>query len=240
MLLCATCVFAFSSCSKDDGSEDDIATPTLDQTSLTLYAGETATLTYSGGECTWSSDNPLIANVDSGVVTANYVGETIIRANDVSCMVTVKPLYTKYREPHLGWGDDVSTVQSSMNDYTLVSTSPLMMYLINDHSLYGYEFEDNKLTVSLIATVSLSEAAYLTKFVSERYIPIPNDDGITAYYTPDEKTFVLIESGSSVTCVIYIPIPTSSSRSVKEITDLKEFNMSQEMKQMINDFIKKQ
>ena len=48
----------------------------LNRTSLDLYCGETYRLGNSGN-CTWTSDNPLIASVEDGLVTANFIGTTL-------------------------------------------------------------------------------------------------------------------------------------------------------------------
>ena len=53
-----------TSCSKDDDGEPIPAT--LDKTSISLYVDETSTLTYSGENCNWSSDNTLVAGLANG------------------------------------------------------------------------------------------------------------------------------------------------------------------------------
>lgn len=85
------------------------------------------TLSYGGGECTWSSDQPLIAEVDNnGNVTANRVGITNIKANGDICKVTVNPNYTTYEEPYLKFGASMNEVKNAMSGYTLSSKQMLI------------------------------------------------------------------------------------------------------------------
>ncbi len=210
MLLCATMVLSFSSCSKDDEN----LVPTLNKTSLTLYVEETATLTYSGGKCTWSSDNSLIASVENGVVTAKRVGETIIRANDLYCKVTVKPRYTRYEEPYMGWGQSKSVVKSHISGYgyEIDESTTMLSYKVNSKTSYGYSFENGGLTISMILTTSLSEASYLIDFCTERYVGVTAlDDENYAFLTPDKKTMVLIQINTSYVGIAYSPYSSTKS-----------------------------
>ena len=87
------------------GEYTPVTSVKLDKTSITIYNGESTTLTttVSPSNATfpgvvWSSDNPKIASVDqNGVVTANIAGSTTIRATSkdkggpsASCEITVK------------------------------------------------------------------------------------------------------------------------------------------------------
>ncbi len=189
MLLLVTSVLALSSCSKDDEPKTP-SKPSLNKTSLALYAGESSRLTYNGA-CTWSSDDENIATVSYGVVTAKLVGQTNIRANSSICRVTVKPKYTKYIEPYIVWNNGTSEVENYMrkngfNSHT--SSQNTLTYKVDDKTGYGYEFKNNKLTMSTIVTVSLTEAYYFVDFCGERYIPATKlDDGEYAFLTTDKK-----------------------------------------------------
>ena len=68
MTLLLTAMFlTFSACSKDDEGNSG-----LSQKEVSLKVGQSIALSYDGGECTWNSDQPLIAEVDNnGKVTAN-------------------------------------------------------------------------------------------------------------------------------------------------------------------------
>ena len=113
----------------EDAAGDDAQTPdggetggplALDQSSITIPAGETARLTTTGGtgEVTWSSSNDNIATVEGGSVTGKAGGTVTITAasgeESVSCTVTVT-------------GDPwVSSANLSLNktDFTLYSDNP--------------------------------------------------------------------------------------------------------------------
>lgn len=92
----------------------------LDQTGITIPAGQTARLTATGGsgEIVWTSSNPEIATVDGGSVTGVAGGTVTVTATageeTVSCTVTITG------EP---W---VSPVKLSLNytDFTLRAGDP--------------------------------------------------------------------------------------------------------------------
>lgn len=210
-LLIFAALVNLTSCSKDD---DDKA-PTLNKTSITLYVDDTATLTYSGGNCTWSSDNELIASVKNGVITGEHVGTTTIHANKATCKVTVKPRYTNVFEPCLQWGANQSTIKQYMSGYTLLSSSSTsLLYAgngVNDIMGYAYSFENGKLSLSMLMA-SYYAASYVTDFLLERYAVIDVDqDSYTAYMiTPDFTTGIILIFDDSALEVGYIPIPEST------------------------------
>ena len=211
MLLCATFVFILPSCSNEE-DEPKVNVSTLNKNSLTMYTGETATLTYSGGTCTWSSDNELIASVSYGVVTAKRVGVTTIRANGNTCKVTVKPRVTKYQEPYIGWGDSMSKVKNSMNSYELLeASSNELIYKVDSNTAYGYLFENDKLETSILIVTSLSEASTLGEFCAERYIPATYVGDYTfAFLTVDKKTAVFVQIATKYIAVMYTSFETST------------------------------
>lgn len=79
------------------GETDDTDTiVSLSSTSISLYAGESKTLSISGTDSavTWSSSNTSVATVSSGKVTAKKQGTATITAKvdeqELTCSVTVK------------------------------------------------------------------------------------------------------------------------------------------------------
>lgn len=86
--------FVFISCKNDSVAVKSI---TLDQQTLTLYVGETETLTAvtdpEDAEVIWSSSDASIAQVEDGVVTAVAQGKAVITAKagkkQAQCEVTV-------------------------------------------------------------------------------------------------------------------------------------------------------
>ena len=166
LFLMAIISLAVISCGGD--SSDN--TPSLNKSSITLYVDETEILTYSGGDCSWWSDNDLIATVENGTVTGKHVGETIIHAKDKTCTVTVKAKYNSYTEPYMNWGASQSTIESFMSGYTLRSSSSTSLIYDGKGKVlsYGYTFESNALKASAFL-VSLYNTD-LVDFLTERYV----------------------------------------------------------------------
>lgn len=68
-----------------DGGSPQTLSLVLDQTTLTLQAGTTGSLSVTGGgeNCTWSSDNTAVAEVnENGLITAVAAGEAVISVTD--------------------------------------------------------------------------------------------------------------------------------------------------------------
>lgn len=201
------------SCSKND---DEIEKVTLDKTSITLYVDETSTLTYSGDQCIWSSDEPLIASVKDGVVKGEHIGTTTVYANDLACSVTVKPKYTSIFEPCIEWGVSQSVIQNYMSGYTLRSSDTRnLVYEGKGYVVaYDYIFESGKLSSCGFLT-NLSYSSSLTDFLLERYVVLDVDQSTYTVYmtTIDFKTAVGLQISSSGILVVYIPMPQQSTKS---------------------------
>lgn len=75
---------------------------TLNQSGLTINRGGRSTLTATGGTgtYTWSSSNPSVAQVNSGVVTALSDGTTVITVSSggtsASCSISVKTVWSDW------------------------------------------------------------------------------------------------------------------------------------------------
>ena len=231
LLLCIAMVLSFSSCSKDD---NDLK-PNLDKTEVTLYVEETASLTYSGGDCTWTSDNPLIASVEDGIITANHVGETFIHANDVNCKVTVKPHYTRYYEPYIAWGEGKEKVKQYMKNYEIEDDNNDRLAYRGEAPvlLYAYTFTNNKLKSSTFA-IDILESSYLVDYLIERYIPISNEEPVFVFMTPDKKTVVGLQIESSYALITYIPSNADAKSSAINIQ-----NIFSDINQAVGNNIKK-
>ena len=217
MLILATCI-GFSSCSEED--EPQIAK--LNKSTLTLYAGSSEKLSYTGGSCSWSSDAPLIASVNNnGVVEANRVGTTTIRANNANCRVTVKPQYTMYTEPRMNWNASMATVKSLMSGYNLSESSSSRLTYDGKGNVfaYTYSFENGKLSGSAMG-IYLSNADYIGNFIAERYVPVASDSNYVYFVSLDNKTMGAIGIESFVV-VAYMPRESSKSRN-NEISDIEK------------------
>lgn len=210
-----------TSCSKDDDGEPIPAT--LDKTSISLYVDETSTLTYSGENCNWSSDNTLVATVENGIVTAKHVGTTTIHANNLSCIVSVKPKYTMYDEPYMNWGANIAEVKKKMSGYTLASEKDDMLVYLGKGKVnaYLYRFDNNALQQSVMQ-ITLLNSINLTDFLLERYWPVDlseNGGSLKAYMgSVDLKTYVLCNVRTDGVLVMYVDsksLKTSSNTELK-------------------------
>ena len=167
LLLCAVMSLSLTACS-DDGN----GAQNLSQNELSLITGQSAKLIYNG-DCTWESDEPLIADVDNnGNVTANRVGETTIWANDESCKVKVSPKYNTYMEPCIDWGASESEVTNFMNGYENLGKNGNTLGFgdMDNEIVYMYMFENNSLTASVIGANFISKGEEITDFLLERYV----------------------------------------------------------------------
>lgn len=221
LLLMAIIGFSVMSCGGD--SSDN--TPSLNKTSITLYVDETEILTYSGGDCSWWSDNDLIATVDNGTVTGKHVGETIIHAKDKTCTVTVKAKYNSYTEPCMEWGASQSRIESLMSGYTLRSSSSTSLIYEGKGKVvaYGYSFESNALKASTFA-VSLYNTDLLD-FLTERYVVAKVEEESSSEYwvymaSVDEKMIVGLNVTKTGCIVVYMPV-SSSRGSATRNTDVE-------------------
>ena len=191
-----------SSCSKDD----DGPTPTLDKTNVTLNVGEKAWLSYSGGNCEWSTDNKYIASVKNGEVTAEHVGATIIHANELTCTVTVLPKNTTYYEPCYDWAARINDVKKYMSGYTIKGDTNTELVYAGKGKIIGYVYMfENGILKSSGFQVSLSNVVDLVDFLLERYVVIDADSNSNTYYlmSVDQKTIVVLNVSKSGGSVVY-------------------------------------
>lgn len=241
LVLAFAATLCFSSCSEDDKDE-----PSITPKSLSLTAGQTETLTYSGGSCTWTSDEPLIASVGTttGKVTAERVGTTLIRANEATCEVTVEPQYTAIVEPLMNWNASqnsvISTMSKSYTEYELLQqTSTQISYYDPTANrkvfMYIYLFENNKMTASSFATMGSNNSDYMTEYLIERYVPIDVDEENAMVYcmSIDQKTLVLIQytvmEGEIISMAMYMPTDElSKSAPITKSEMLKHFCLEED------------
>ncbi len=142
---------------------------TLNQTEATLHVGETLTLTptvspanATNQAITWTSDNPAVATVVDGIITAHTAGTATIT------VTTVDSSYT---------AECVVTVQEAeFTSIVAVSPDHVQLYLENDTAgtcIVGIYTPDGKLLT--IGTAKVKEKAGETvieypAFDSERYV----------------------------------------------------------------------
>lgn len=207
IVVLGVCSYFFSSCSKDEKKES----LGLLQKELTLTAGQSRQLTYDG-ECVWSSDEPLIAEVDEyGIVTAKRVGKTLIHAGNDLCDVTVNPKYYTYIEPITEWGITESDIKDLMKGHKVMSSTDgwVMFEGSGIITSYLYIFENDKLSGSIAVSDILLHGEEITNFLLERYVTIDVDkeDYMITMISIDKKTAVGVKfiSSSNTVLVIYIP-----------------------------------
>ncbi|HJG89514.1 Ig-like domain-containing protein [Barnesiella viscericola] len=223
MLICAVMSLSFTAC-----SDDEDATQYLSQNELSLIAGQSAKLTYNG-DCTWESDEPLIAEVDNnGNVTANRVGETTIWANNESCKVKVSPKYNTYMEPCINWGASESEVTNFMNGYENLGKNGNTLGFgdMDNEIVYMYMFENNSLTASVIGANFISKGEEITDFLLERYVVVSVDNSDYTYYMTsiDKKIAVAVSfnASSGLMMVIYMPFDVNSANTKTIISVLNK------------------
>lgn len=208
MLLLAT-LLTFTACG---GDEDDPNVP-----NQTLKVGQTYTIPTNG---TWESDNDLIASVSGKIVKGVRVGEVAIRNGGQSFKVTVNPTITLYQDPCVEFGATQQVVKNYMNGYELIAEEEGNLVFAKNKSsdiLYGYNFENSKLNMSMVIAVkSIATAELMGEMLAERYVFVTSNDDYIGMVSPDKKMLVVlmikIQSGKVVYAISYAPASKSKSR----------------------------
>lgn len=189
LLTIAFALLAFA-CSKDDIQ--------LHDTHIRLIAGQTQQLRYSGSG-KWSSQEPLIATVENGLVEALRVGTTHIQFGNSKCTVEVYPKYTYYIEPFLDWGANYSTYETLMIDSGCTEIShnaTVALWLHEDtNTMYSCLLSDGKIKSTLIMT-SLIMAEYCVNYLLERYVALGAVSGYGVLLSIDGKSGITITTQS--------------------------------------------
>lgn len=193
MMLCIASLICFAACSKESNNQRE-GTPELNKTNLSLYVGDTFQLIYKSNNCNWSSDNPLIATVEDGLVTAEHVGTTAIHVNNSTCKVTINPRYTKYYDPYLEFGANKEEVKSYMLGHKIEQeTTDKILYSGNNGiRAYLYSFNNGKLSGSAFVA-DLSESSYLGKYLYERYILMDKIGQQLVFLNPTQTLGVMLQ-----------------------------------------------
>lgn len=212
MLIMASVVFVFSSCSE----EKEEVGPDIPST-INLKVGEYYNLKHTAA---WESSKTFVATVDgAGVITAKRAGKAEISAYNLSkkCYVNVVASYTLYDEPVTKWGISKSELKrlkgTPDNDTGTV-------YGYNCNSSYApmeaYMFENNKLTSSA-KLVKTTYTDQLVDHLMQRYMPLTVDtENYNIYFideeTPNKANTVVGASlyKTSYWMVVYIPNPSNT------------------------------
>ena len=198
---------AFVSCGSDEEDEPNYA-------NQTMVAGDTYTI--PGKIKDWASDNELIASVSNGIVTAERVGETIIRSGSKSFKVSVTGKYNTFKEPYTQWGASQSAVKSYMTGYTLFKETNEVLYYtgLNKEMGYGYSFTNSALSSSYVILQMTSVTSdEMVAYLAERYVYVTmdEDDYYFGFVTPDKKTVVILQLQSNSGQLYYFVYYTSAS-----------------------------
>ena len=189
ILLLASAASILSSCSL----AKEKSRISVDRSEVELYPGDTAHISARGGDGgpMYVSANEFIAVVDQeGIITAQKVGTTTVRAVAVGSTapvkVTVNPRSIFYAEPFTDWTLKEKQVRDTMENYTLVFDDQ------DNHVLYYagkapvneiiYWFTADKLSASAVI-FSNSVAGDISGFLGERYLKTDIEaDGYQAIY----------------------------------------------------------
>lgn len=182
LLLAIAAAMSMWSCSKNENND-----AWLSEMSYTLYPSQTERIQGENvSNLNWDSHNEFVAMISGGVITGQFVGQTIVSesAHKLVFQVEVKPKYNLYTEPDMDWGASTTTIKKRYGTpYT--SDSDMLMYKSNNDNVpyLIYYFENGKLKYSG-ALVKLSASSALVDFLSERYIAIDvNMSTYTASFT---------------------------------------------------------
>ena len=175
-------LFAIYSCSSDD---DDSG-----QKNVTMKVGDTYTI-KSGSD--WSVDNPYVAKITGSTIKATLVGEATVSNGTSSFKLTVDPKTILWDDPYMKWNASKAQVKSAMSKYELMNENDdqLIYYGKNRADYYGYNFQNGKLSTSMVLTSYLEDE--FVDFIKERYILIDsNDETQIIYFTDYSMKYVVI------------------------------------------------
>lgn len=175
-------LFAIYSCSSDD---DDSG-----QKNVTMKVGDTYTI-KSGSD--WSVDNDYVAEITGSTIKATLVGEATVSNGTSSFKLTVDPKTILWDDPYMKWNASKAQVKSAMKKYELMNENDdqLIYYGKNKADYYGYNFQNGKLSTSMVLTSYLEDE--FVDFIKERYILIDsNDETQIIYFTDYSMKYVVI------------------------------------------------
>lgn len=180
----------FTACG-DDADDDN------QSMNLTLNAGQTHNI---GKGSNWKSANPIVASVSGSTITANCMGSTTITSGSSNIKVTVKATNFEFNDPCTQWGASKSTVRSFMSSYSLQKETDTNVYYYGTGKtyLYGYSFENNKLTASSYF-VKYYYSDNITEYLKQRFYPVTTKDDIIYMINAKQDMAALV----SVTSIGY-------------------------------------
>ena len=218
----------FTSCSSDDDEEKQ----TVDVTPISVYAGNSQTISMNYTPKRISSQNDFIATVDnSGKIQGIHVGSTNISVDGKYIIpVEVKGKRETYGEPVTKWGCNQYYIQEHQKHKGTLSLNGGNLGYKECGKAEGivYIMEDNKLAAVGVGLKSIY-ASEIGEYLAERYLmsPYSIEDytfiGMDAYKLEDANTVVLVKTVSaSWIFVLYMPAAKADTRSAFPMFELNE------------------
>jgi sugar lactone lactonase YvrE len=181
MSVSAASLFILISCGKDKGNEIvNVSDVKLSQTTLSLVVGYEATITATVSPeevdptVTWNSNNPLVATVDNGKITAVSPGKTIIfaissadKTKQASCQVEVIPVMVLDKRTLTLTIDDTESLSVTVNnpdiDHTVTwSTNNEHVAKVNDGIITAVIPGTATITATLNADNTQTASCFIT------------------------------------------------------------------------------
>ena len=178
---------------------------TLDTTAVTLNSGETYQI---NAECeypiTYTSEDEYVATVsEDGLVTANFVGSTVItlqaETDSQTFEVTVAPVSELYPEPEIEFGESKESVIERFGE-PAAETEEAIGY--NDYSdntmMLMVVFDENDLVEYYAVVLDTEYSEELDTFLSERYLYAGEAEGIKVYINALDESDATMYVGSQI------------------------------------------
>ncbi len=222
-IFCAlTVLFSLTAVSCSDDDDNDTALE-LNTTKVSLHQDDTKQMTVKDNRSvTWTVDDDFVARVDEdGLLTAQYVGETRVKATDskgksATASVVVNPRYNTYKEPCVEWGASKSAVLAY--DTREVSSEDETSVILTGGSdaaeLVSYTFDETGLKGAVVI-VKTSYSAEMVKFLGERYKYLGEDNDIFMFSNKDVAVGMKVQSYKYL-AIAYIPNTTNKSLSLTQ------------------------
>ncbi|GEM_PF-2338428 len=219
------------SCSKENNNKLEV-TPD----SIILYSEGTAQLSTNVDDAIFTSVDDFYAKVDeSGLVTANKIGETVIKvsSSNGSVNVPVKVLnqYSLYPDVDGLIGKGISDMTNLLgNGYeTSTSSSGSIVYAYRNPTRYAaviaVSMKSGKCE-SVAVLVSTSYISKLANHIIERYARAGMQNDAYFFLNHDKNVLIGVELYNvSYQIALYVPY-TSSSKSAEIQFDITDFDTS--------------
>ncbi len=213
--LLAAFAAVFVACS---GSDDDKSG--IDTSTRTISVGDSVKI--DGAQTLVSADKFVAYANNQGYIKAFHVGQTTVTVNgSTKIPVVVKGVQTGFSDPVTVWGCSKSYVKQHHTVGSLYKEDEdYVTYKSNGNiQAFLYSFEDSKLKAATTA-VSLSNAVDYATYLSERYLPIDETDGI----------YMFVDALSTSTCKTVVGFGYQSGHYMAVFMDASSISSSSSAK----------